>query len=1148
MSNTDSTYREKGRAVFLAAIMVLSVVSMSAAFAGGAAAIPSNNVLDADDVAATDDPVTQNVSFTAQNGSDYNTTGNSTPNVTFSPGPDAGLSFNTTSVTATNSTGTDFSSDVSATIVGSDVSDVVVGFNESALNSTAGELNVTVELGVDTDAATVGQGTYFLVSDNGTNQSVNFSVAGGFSVDDLAAPGAVSQGDEFTATANVTNVGGSADTQTISFSFNGTEVATESISLNASETQEVTYTFDVPSAQGTGATDFSIGSNEDTTTNQITVTNSDDDAFITGDVRDSDGNQIQNVEDTLIEVYNNETSSSTPILTFSPNANGEYTERVPITNSTSGDEYTVEAELQGFDSYARTATVGAGATERFDIRLDRQIDTDELNVVDPAEDPVNVDLESNLDITVEALTEDNAGDIGNLTPFVGEDVDVTIDSVNDPNNANIDAGNVTVSDATITTDTNGKATVNVELDLAGAGVTADELDQDISVTVLFEADSSSESATQTINFEAEPPSGSGTISGEVSEISQDIDLGAQSNGGAAAGVNVHAVQFDRVAVNTAQINATQEDDQYRIVTFDEGEVQTVQDTRLDYLTTSAEAELVQNETTAGFDIASQPDNDGTVSIHFLRPGDYQVQELNETSGNFENTTYVGDSNADTQFEATEDLTYDATEERFNNYDAVHTDETDSNGQFRLLNLYTNGTTGVDYVVIAGDESETGDSATEYGFANFDGFDIVNVEQNAESGSAQNSVDLGIQEFQPNRIVEYRLDVTVADNEKSTSIPFEDSTDVQVTVEDKLLSEDNDQFAPSQNTDIELDRIQPTSDDPIPDNIGDLDSIQLTTDENGVATTTFEALPAAQAQAGNLNVSAQLAEANNDGDVFETQGSQQAQIEVFGAGEITGDVVDEQNNNFGGAEDNRANVSLYNQNDLQNPIQNTTTGPEGSYTFTDVRTGNDYRVIASFGNENGFSDIGGLPGGTTNADIVITGTEAPAGFDVVELNPDNVTVTQGDVIDVTASVVNTAGQEDTQDVSFRVSDENGSTVVDVTQEVTIGAGETSEVTFSDIDTSTLDAGEYTHGAFPEDGTELTATLTVDSGDESTDGELPAELDGQVTLEQYNAVTNDAGELGAPELSAAINQWADTGSVNGVDIGAPELSALINYWSN
>ena len=1145
MSNTDSTYREKGRAVFLAAIMVLSVVSMSAAFAGGAAAIPSNNnVLDADDVAvATDDPVTQNVSFTAQNGSDYNTTRNSNPNVTFSP--DAGLSFNTTSVTATNPTGTNFSSDVSATIVGSDV---VVEFDETNLSSNAGELKVTVELGVDTDDATVGQGTYFLGSDNGTNQSVNFSVAGGFSVDDLAAPGAVSQGDEFTATANVTNVGGSADTQTISFSFDGTEVATKSISLNANETQEVTYTFDVPSAQSTGATDFSIGSNEDTTTNQITVANSDDDAFITGDVRDSDGNQIQNVEDTLIRVYNNETSSSTPILTFSPNANGEYTERVPITNSTSGDEYTVEAELQGFDSYARTAQVEAGATERFDIRLDRQIDTDELNVVDPAEDPVNVDLESNLDITVEALTEDNAGDIGNLTPFVGEDVDVTIDSVNDPNNANIDAGNVTVSDATITTDTNGEATVNVELDLAGAGVTADELDQDISVTVLFEADSSSESATQTINFEAEPPSGSGTISGEVSEISQDIDLGAQSNGGAAAGVNVHAVQFDRVAVNTAQINAAQEDDQYRIVTFDEGEVQTVQDTRLDYLTTSAEAELVQNETTAGFDIASQPDNDGTVSIHFLRPGDYQVQELNETSGNFENTTYVGDSNADTQFEATEDLTYDATEERFNNSDAVHTDETDSNGQFRLLNLYTNGTTGVDYVVIAGDESETGDSATEYGFANFDGFDIVNVTQNAASGSAQNSVDLGIQEFQPNRIVEYRLDVTVADNEKSTSIPFEDSTDVQVTVEDKLLSEDNDQFAPSQNTDIELDRIQPTSDDPIPDNIGDLDSIQLTTDENGVATTTFEALPAAQAQAGNLNVSAQLAEANNDGDVFETQGSQQAQIEVFGAGEITGDVVDEQNNNFGGAEDNRAEVSLYNQNDLQNPIQTTTTGPEGSYTFTDVRTGNDYRVVASFGNENGFSDIDDLPGGTTNADIVITGTEAPAGFDVVELNPDNVTVTQGDVIDVTASVVNTAGQEDTQDVSFRVSDENGSTVVDVTQEVTIGAGETSEVTFSDIDTSTLDAGEYTHGAFPEDGTELTATLTVDSGDESTDGELPAELDGQVTLEQYNAVTNDAGELGAPELSAAINQWADTGSVNGVDIGAPELSALINYWSN
>ncbi|GAB7019800.1 BGTF surface domain-containing protein [Halostagnicola bangensis] len=42
----DATYREKGRALFLAAMMVLSVVAMSAAFAGAAAAVNEDNVDD----------------------------------------------------------------------------------------------------------------------------------------------------------------------------------------------------------------------------------------------------------------------------------------------------------------------------------------------------------------------------------------------------------------------------------------------------------------------------------------------------------------------------------------------------------------------------------------------------------------------------------------------------------------------------------------------------------------------------------------------------------------------------------------------------------------------------------------------------------------------------------------------------------------------------------------------------------------------------------------------------------------------------------------------------------------------------------------------------------------------------------------------
>ena len=61
------------------------------------------------------------------------------------------------------------------------------------------------------------------------------------------------------------------------------------------------------------------------------------------------------------------------------------------------------------------------------------------------------------------------------------------------------------------------------------------------------------------------------------------------------------------------------------------------------------------------------------------------------------------------------------------------------------------------------------------------------------------------------------------------------------------------------------------------------------------------------------------------------------------------------------------------------------------------------------------------------------------------------------------------------------------------------------------------------------------------------EVPSELNGEITTEQYTAVLDGDKELTAGGISAAVNQWATMGVVNGVDIGAKELSALINYWA-
>ena len=74
------------------------------------------------------------------------------------------------------------------------------------------------------------------------------------------------------------------------------------------------------------------------------------------------------------------------------------------------------------------------------------------------------------------------------------------------------------------------------------------------------------------------------------------------------------------------------------------------------------------------------------------------------------------------------------------------------------------------------------------------------------------------------------------------------------------------------------------------------------------------------------------------------------------------------------------------------------------------------------------------------------------------------------------------------------------------------------------------------------------LTQQTEDKDSTTTVPPELEGDVTGEQYFAVLDGADTLSASSLSAAVNGWSQSGSVNGVDIGAFELSALVNYWAN
>ncbi|WP_198664700.1 PKD domain-containing protein [Halorubrum sp. 48-1-W] len=154
---------------------------------------------------------------------------------------------------------------------------------------------------------------------------------------------------------------------------------------------------------------------------------------------------------------------------------------------------------------------------------------------------------------------------------------------------------------------------------------------------------------------------------------------------------------------------------------------------------------------------------------------------------------------------------------------------------------------------------------------------------------------------------------------------------------------------------------------------------------------------------------------------------------------------------------------------------------------------------------------------------------PAEFQVSNLNaPDN--ATQGDAIDVSADVTNDGDVEATQTVEFRLDLDGDGTLGDdeelVEQEVTLDSDETQTVTFEDIDTSTLPAGEYSHGVFTENDS-ATATITIEESDTAgpeTSVSLSPDSSEIVTgeNESYDVVVDSAdGGVGAYEVTVALD---------------------------
>ncbi|CAI50403.1 probable secreted glycoprotein [Natronomonas pharaonis DSM 2160] len=1194
----DVNTKGKVRAVFLAAIMVMWMVAMSAAFAAPAAAADSDAEFTVDDadltVNTTNDVASHSIDISVTNGTSsaleeleidlsdgdaFNTTDvsnvnvdvggeNITQNVSDAGGEDFFIQTGETGLSDGDSINITYDGVVNPETEESDVN-VTVGFsdsqsgNDSSQQTETGtnlldiESSIDVTLGV-TSAAPFG-------ADVGVDVTVENVGESDIDVEDIEVDNDNAD-NEYDLNASITfdNIDAlsAGENETVSETFN-TEDDTDA-TAGAAEADDLQATVQ----------DADSGDGGESNARTLTI-GTDDGGAVEVVTSDTANNPVEGVD---VLLYKGSEASGNLIATgntgnddfFRFDGSVDGIDDGLAVGAANGVEYVVKAEREGFEASTRSASLDENNVEEtVNPSLQRIITPDDIDVeFDPGQ---TVSIDDEIEATVTVTTDDFPE--GDDLPLDNTPVEVTFED----NEGDIPEVNTIEPGSPTTAETGDDGTVNFTFEVDPDNG-FDDIEDIVEVTELtFEAtEGDDEVITEEAELEFVPDIGdTGTISGEADVIDEDIDVGTQSNIAAESGVEVHAVEFDRVLENTVRVNATNDGveelnsielstlledinvddfgevedadinldysdvdgeetglgdvrldvgDQFRVVTFTDDGDAVVQDPRSDYLTHTPEnVEVIQNETDRSIEINSATGDEPSFDLSFLAPAeDYQVQQkvtienesVEASVSTFQNITVNEDLDGeedfqqDTEnvFDASEDLTYEATENRFDDERAIPTDVTNDQGDFELLNLPVDVDDPRTYAVIAGGD-DTDDASTAYGFANFRGYDVVNVSANAQGD--QMNVDLSAQEFEPVDEFTYNLDVTVDNGDKYTEVPVDEPVSVEVEATQEEIGVDDEPEA-AEGLEIDLEATDQI--------VGDLADETVTTDDEGVATTTFTG---DSPTVGETNISAS---AESAGEVFQTEGSEQATIDVFQGAQITGDVVDDEtpSNNLPGAE-----VTLFVENETGEleQVAETTAGPGGSFSFTGsdgVRSGQDYTVEATFvdeeGNEGtGFAQLTEIPGGTTNADIVIEDVLAPEGFEVSDLAAP-AEASPGDEIEVTANVANTAGEEDTGDVTFFFDSQD----VD-SQELTLGPGETQEVSF-DVTVPDVEEGDYEHGISTDIDSE-TATLTVTLEDDEPaegftlsniqPGDVEVEFDQDVTASVD--VTNNNDEAGETEVS-------------------------------
>ncbi|WP_193310586.1 PGF-CTERM sorting domain-containing protein [Halorubrum halophilum] len=175
---------------------------------------------------------------------------------------------------------------------------------------------------------------------------------------------------------------------------------------------------------------------------------------------------------------------------------------------------------------------------------------------------------------------------------------------------------------------------------------------------------------------------------------------------------------------------------------------------------------------------------------------------------------------------------------------------------------------------------------------------------------------------------------------------------------------------------------------------------------------------------------------------------------------------------------------------------------------------------------GESSSGGNTGGTTGN--TGGGGTPSATFTVSDLSPQDIEVTQGEEITVTATVTTDRWSKYTKNVELRVG---GDTVA--TQSVSLEDQQSTTVEFTGIDTSNLE-GEYEYGVFTDDSSQTaTLTVTVPSDDDTGMDDDPSDDADQDdgTSQDDDQATDDDADTGD----------ADTGGES--EDGTPGFGVLV-----